>query len=535
MGRPTAVRAAWLSRPAVAVMVASLVCALVPPAAHAATPRHTAGRPSVLAEVRFIHLGLTVQPPKSPPQAGRVQQALYQEYALRTDKQQRASIGFVDRSVLHLNQLTDAVLRSPSLTYVDHGEVSQVLEPGTQHRVQTATALAAATGTSFDVRAADHQSLFLVVEGSLLVSNPMGSVVVKTNEATLVVAGKAPGAPFAIDAKGAIGWTAGLSAPDPPLETNIALDANGGHVIAVSSQSSSGPGTGQSDARFLIDGRFDTGWATGAGQVANQWVKIGFQQDKMYFISRVIIVTPASDGHRPSSGLRDFQIRVSTTGTDDASFVTVLRGTCHERTGPQRFSLSRPVRAKYVELYVMDNYGDPTGTDVAEFEVAGGSVSAPSTSACPIAHACIGAVLGMLNRVRAQSRLTPFRLSEAQTIGTPSCVGAYGHSVAMARTGQLWHTNPKDLKASYPADICVPHQTSAEDVGEGASGNELTDLSQVTHLWLADSHNRSTCKITPTHACNILNPSLTSVGIGIYFTRGTTWVTLDFIGSLASG
>lgn len=104
-----------------------------------------------LGHVHYIHRGLTVRPPRRKPSKGNVRQALFAAYALQTRSLQRASISFADGTILHIDQQTNAVLRSTSLTMVRHGQVDEVVSPGTSHTVQTAAA-AAAIGTNFDVK-----------------------------------------------------------------------------------------------------------------------------------------------------------------------------------------------------------------------------------------------------------------------------------------------------------------------------------------------------------------------------------------------
>src|SRR5947209_12097267 len=107
---------------------------------------------AAIAHVRYIHRGLSVQAPHRHAGRGKVKQALYSRYALQTTRQQVASVNFRDGTLLHLNQLTNAVLRSPAVTRVTGGEVVEQVVPGTRHQVQTSAAVASAVGTEFDVQ-----------------------------------------------------------------------------------------------------------------------------------------------------------------------------------------------------------------------------------------------------------------------------------------------------------------------------------------------------------------------------------------------
>src|SRR5437588_6075831 len=66
-----------------------------------------------LGEVKAIKNGLGVQPPGKGQQKGAVHMRLFNSYGLHTGKSELASVGFKDGTILHLNQQTDAVLRSP--------------------------------------------------------------------------------------------------------------------------------------------------------------------------------------------------------------------------------------------------------------------------------------------------------------------------------------------------------------------------------------------------------------------------------------
>ena len=121
-------------------------------------------------------------------------------------------------------------------------------------------------------------------------------------------------------------------------------------------------------------------------------------------------------------------------------------------------------------------------------------------------------------------------LQAAQSKGTAHCVGSYGHSIAMARSGLLWHINPQYPRASFPRDICISSRGAAENVGVAASGNEMADLIALNAMMLSEPHSRKACHAVINHACNILSAAFHQVGIGIYYADGATWLTEDFTG-----
>ena len=232
---------------------------------------NTAKSAPALGEVHFIHHHLFLQPPGKRIGKGHIQQALFNRYRAMTKRGDLASVAFRDGTLLHFNQNTDATFRSSSLTYVKKGVIDQQVAPGTNHQVQTATAVASAVGTNFGIKTTKKKSLFFVLEGSLLVQNKYGSVYVQNGQATTVGKGHAPKKPVPYDAASALAWLTKLPPTRPPPDPNIALAANGGHILGASSQDST---TGA--AAGAIDGRLDSGWSSASGQVTNQSLKVGF-------------------------------------------------------------------------------------------------------------------------------------------------------------------------------------------------------------------------------------------------------------------
>jgi hypothetical protein len=326
------------------------------------------GSAAQLAQVKFIARGLTVQPPRGRAVKGEMNMPLFGHYGLQTGTGERASIGFHDGTILHMNQRTDAVLSSPHVTFVKDGVVDEAVAPGSNHRVQTAAAIAAAVGTNFLVKLVGGASYFMVIHGAVVVSNRYGSVVVKNNQGALVVPGQAPQPAYPVDATTATDWTRGM--PTPNVGENIALDANGGYVAGYSSQHESTSRGASWDAPLLIDGQLSTGWETAKGKVRNQWVKIGFTGTGLFRITKVLIDPAATQGDPATADLKNFEIRISTSSLK-ASFTTVLRGTCRQGNYLQSFTLPKPVRVRFVELYALDNYGSRSRLAVAELEVVG--------------------------------------------------------------------------------------------------------------------------------------------------------------------
>lgn len=140
------------------------------------------------------------------------------------------------------------------------------------------------------------------------------------------------------------------------------------------------------------------------------------------------------------------------------------------------------------------------------------------------------AMLNIINTTRSQSGLSPLTLNITQSNGTATCAGSYGHSVAMAQSGNIWHVNSAYPAASFPTNICVATSTAGENVGQFSSGNELNDLQQIHNLMMSEQHDAAYCSTYINHACNLLSGSFHQVGIGIYYNAGRTWLTEDFLG-----
>jgi hypothetical protein len=178
-----------------------------------------------VATVHTIRGGLTVFPPQAPGGPGRVNEALFSAYGLSTRASQKASLRLADRSTLFINQYTDLVLRSPTVTALTRGEIALTDAPGTRHRVVTAAANAAAIGTIFDVFITPQSPAFAprqlrettktfppgtttvsVVTGTVIVSNGFGRVTVRPGHWTHVAPGTAPTLPTRHHARLDVAW-----------------------------------------------------------------------------------------------------------------------------------------------------------------------------------------------------------------------------------------------------------------------------------------------------------------------------------------
>ena len=152
---------------------------------------------------------------------------------------------------------------------------------------------------------------------------------------------------------------------------NVALSGDGASVVAFSSQFDN---TSSAAANVIDDSAF-TLWTTAFNQTTNQFVKVQLA-DGLQVVSQVVL---RAFGNNDDP--KDFQIRVSTTTADDAAFTTVFTGQYPFGVSAQTFTFP-PVTAKYVELFVVDNWGATAFVQMQQFEVwtadrQGGIVSWP--------------------------------------------------------------------------------------------------------------------------------------------------------------
>ncbi|MEK6280646.1 MAG: PKD domain-containing protein [Acidobacteriota bacterium] len=145
-----------------------------------------------------------------------------------------------------------------------------------------------------------------------------------------------------------------------PQSTSVA----GAFVIASSDSSLSAP-------ERMLDSNTSTVWITPT--VSNQFAKFQFFDQEMVFIDRVRLQGPA--GAPGAATVRDFEVQVSSTTSNDASFATVLTATHLNNGQLQEFVLpGGPARARFIKFIPKNNYGSGSGIQIATFNpVAVGS------------------------------------------------------------------------------------------------------------------------------------------------------------------
>lgn len=179
------------------------------------------------------------------------------------------------------------------------------------------------------------------------------------------------------------------------------------------------------------------------------------------------------------------------------------------------------------QAWAAHSSSDTTGGSIVQVQPGSGTSTTPNACSGAL-NECATAMLKLINRDRARYALPSLTLKVRQSAGKASCVGSYGHSQAMARSGAIWHVNAQFPEASFPHSVCVHFMHAGENVGESSSGNVRSDLKTLDNMMMGEPHGKNFCATTLNHACNILDPAFHHVGIGVYYSGGATWLTEDF-------
>jgi hypothetical protein len=166
--------------------------------------------------------------------------------------------------------------------------------------------------------------------------------------------------------------------PNCSLTTNIAAASNGGSIAGFSSDYGGGL-----MPKYMIDGNPETGWSTEPGKTTNQYIIVALPGGQTYSINKVRLNPFSPSRNYDTDSIKDFEIRVSTTDANPASFTTVFRGSAPMQNAFFDFTFS-PAQAKYVMLFVVNNYGG-NWVEAREFEVyqACGTTPPPSNPTVP--------------------------------------------------------------------------------------------------------------------------------------------------------
>lgn len=303
-------------------------------------------------------------------------------------------------------------------------------------------------------------------------------------------------------------------------------------------------GTGVANADVQAVAQFAGGSEAAAGQTDGQGVAL------LSFDTAAIPFSQAVDVHVVASSPTD------SGSSDTTAVLSVPAATATATSVPAPTSTLVPTSTPIPTATATTAPDQPTATPVpaaspTPFPTPTETPSPVPTQApdCPGSESgCMQAMLNIMNSDRAHyaqqygMSLAPLtlNLTDSNPPGTNgSCtMGAYGHSVAMAQTGQIWHIYPGDTNdtnpASFPNNFCVEHFPIGQNVGYANDGNELQDLNVIDTEMMSEEHDPGYCgqySLPPNHACSIVSSKYQQVGIGIYVDAGgTTWLTEDFLG-----
>jgi uncharacterized protein YkwD len=136
-------------------------------------------------------------------------------------------------------------------------------------------------------------------------------------------------------------------------------------------------------------------------------------------------------------------------------------------------------------------------------------------------HGVAATLLAAINKDRAKHKAAPLILDSKQS----AC--SMKHSLHMAAAGYLAHDQ-------FPADICIPHELAAENIGE-ARGDPTQAALMLHRIMMSEGPcPHKGCSGTELgahgHYLNLINPRYTRVGLGLVEKNGTLWLTENFTG-----
>lgn len=161
--------------------------------------------------------------------------------------------------------------------------------------------------------------------------------------------------------------------------TNVCLAANGGRIIAYSSEmlDENKRPVPQWRAANLIDGKYVTGtyrpedshgWSSNVPpkQGDPAWIIFAFKDEKTRLITRVVLDPTTVDPPVIGRGAQDFELHVSTT-TKDGPWALVKSGRLLNKPMRQTFDFL-PVEARYLKLVITSNWGSDRFVELGEVE-----------------------------------------------------------------------------------------------------------------------------------------------------------------------
>ncbi len=192
-----------------------------------AAPKSPATVTTISPEMGIVAQGVTLTRP------AHVNDPLFFQWRATTDATQRGSLTFADGSVLNLDRNTSVLIKSPSRTFIQTGQVFlQITQGGSAHDLETGNAVAASLGTRYAVRVHNGAATFSVLNGRLSVRNAGKAVSLGPGQETSFSGGAQPSAPGASSSSGPASWARTLPALASANTAAIAyLLRNKGHRL----------------------------------------------------------------------------------------------------------------------------------------------------------------------------------------------------------------------------------------------------------------------------------------------------------------
>lgn len=150
--------------------------------------------------------------------------------------------------------------------------------------------------------------------------------------------------------------------PDPPRRDLLDSEA-GARVVSSTSHYDA-----KWQPRFLIDGSVGKGWSSGEGRPYPN--EIVFELDGVHELEAFVVdSTNAQEDGWPGISAKDFELHMSVTSAE-IGFERVLTETAAQQTRSV-FPLAAPVKARWLKLVVLSNWGDPEFTEIMELAAYG--------------------------------------------------------------------------------------------------------------------------------------------------------------------
>ncbi len=158
-----------------------------------------------------------------------------------------------------------------------------------------------------------------------------------------------------------------ITANQPPVADFSLPSSSGAQQLTVVSYSSYN-GYDENHPRQLLDSSAYTFWQAAVGQVTNQYIKFGTAGGQLQLIDRVAL-EPWYYAY-VEGNVRDFEVQVSSTSSNDSDFHTVLSATMAPNSNArQEFAFSGgPVVMRFIKLVLKNNYGQPNYMNLASFQ-----------------------------------------------------------------------------------------------------------------------------------------------------------------------